>query len=99
MTQSSAAVFVIARVSWLVALRVSVTAISWAKSVTLTELDPEDVAVVVLFPGKGTVGPDAKSVIAGVAIRYYEYALPVGAVQMRVLLNAQPVARWTRHGQ
>ncbi|MCU1274162.1 MAG: hypothetical protein JWO48_1593 [Bryobacterales bacterium] len=31
--------------------------------------------------------------------RYYEYEPPVGAAQMRVLLNAQPVARWTRHGQ
>jgi hypothetical protein len=31
--------------------------------------------------------------------RYYEYEPPVDAVQMRVLLNAHSVARWTRHGQ
>ena len=31
--------------------------------------------------------------------RYYEYELPVNASQVRVLLGAQLVARWTRHGQ
>ena len=31
--------------------------------------------------------------------RYYEYEPPVVAAQMRVLLNAHSVARWTRHGQ
>ena len=31
--------------------------------------------------------------------RYYDYEPPVDAGQMRVLLGAQPVARWTRHGQ
>lgn len=31
--------------------------------------------------------------------RYYEYEPPVDAAQMRVLLNAHSVARWTRHGQ
>jgi hypothetical protein len=31
--------------------------------------------------------------------RYYEYEPPVNASQVRVLLGAQLVARWTRHGQ
>ncbi len=31
--------------------------------------------------------------------RYYEYEPPVSASQVRVLLGAQLVARWTRHGQ
>ena len=31
--------------------------------------------------------------------RYYDYVPPVDANQMRVLLGAQPVARWTRRGQ
>jgi len=31
--------------------------------------------------------------------RYYEYEPPVTASQVRVLLGAQLVARWTRHGQ
>ena len=31
--------------------------------------------------------------------RYYEYEPPVNANQVRVLLGAQLVARWTRHGQ
>lgn len=31
--------------------------------------------------------------------RYYEYEPPVDAAQMRVLLHAHSVARWTRHGQ
>lgn len=31
--------------------------------------------------------------------RYYEYQPAVGASQLRVLLGAQLVARWTRHGQ
>ena len=31
--------------------------------------------------------------------RYYEYEPPVDSAQMRVLLHAQSVARWTRHGQ
>jgi len=31
--------------------------------------------------------------------RYYEYEPPVSSSQVRVLLGAQLVARWTRHGQ
>jgi hypothetical protein len=31
--------------------------------------------------------------------RYYDYEPPVKANQVRVLLGAQLVARWTRHGQ
>ena len=31
--------------------------------------------------------------------RYYDYEAPVSSNELRVLLGARPVARWTRHGQ
>jgi virginiamycin B lyase len=66
----------------------------------IARLDPEDVKVVVLYSlAWDPLGLMQNPLSTALLQCYYEYELPVGAAPMRVLLNAQPVARWTRHGQ
>src|SRR5579864_2483746 len=66
----------------------------------IAPLAREDVAVVVLY----SVAWDPWGLMnnarwTAFLRRYYEYEPPVGADELRVLLDAQLVARWTRRGQ
>jgi 4-amino-4-deoxy-L-arabinose transferase-like glycosyltransferase len=70
------------------------------RAANVAPLAHEDVAVLVLY----SVAWDPLGLMQNrnwteFLRRYYEYEPPVGADDVRVLLYAQPVARWTRHGQ
>jgi hypothetical protein len=60
----------------------------------------ENVAVLVLYSDAwDPLGMMRNPQWTGFLRRYYEYEPPVNASKLRVLLGAQLVARWTRHGQ
>jgi len=60
----------------------------------------ENVEVFVLYSGTwDPIGLMQNTTWTEFLRRYYDYEPPVDANQMRVLLGAQPVARWTRRGQ
>jgi len=60
----------------------------------------EDVEVVVLYSGIwDPLGLMENQMWMAFLRRYYDYEPPVGPEEMRVLLGAQAVARWTRRGQ
>jgi hypothetical protein len=60
----------------------------------------EDVEVIVLYSGIwDPLGLMQDPKWTKFLRRYYEYEPAVGADELRVLLGAQSVARWTRHGQ
>ncbi len=60
----------------------------------------ENVAVLVLYSEAwDPLGLMRNSQWTAFLRRYYDYQPPVNASQLRVLLGAQLVARWTRHGQ
>ena len=60
----------------------------------------EDVAALVLYsPAWDPLGLMENPEWTAFIKRYYGYEAPVGADEIRVLLGAHRVARWTRHGQ
>jgi hypothetical protein len=66
----------------------------------VSKLAHEDVEVVVLYSGVwDPLGLMQNATWTAFLRRYYEYEPAVGPEEMRVLLNAQLVARWTRRGQ
>jgi len=70
------------------------------RAANVAPLAREDVEVVVLYSGIwDPLGLMQNPKWTEFLHRYYEYEPPVGADELRVLLGAQPVARWTRHGQ
>ena len=70
------------------------------RAANVAPLAREDVEVFVLYSGTwDPLGLMQNATWTAFLRRYYEYEPPVDANEMRVLLGAQPVARWTRHGQ
>jgi len=74
--------------------------ISDFRASSVAPLAKEDVELFVLYSGTwDPIGLMQNATWTEFLRRYYDYEPPVDANQMRVLLGAQPVARWTRRGQ
>jgi 4-amino-4-deoxy-L-arabinose transferase-like glycosyltransferase len=74
--------------------------ISDFRASNVAPLEKESVELCVLYSGTwDPIGMMQNATWTAFLGRYYDYEPPVDANQMRVLLGAQPVARWTRHGQ
>lgn len=74
--------------------------ISDFRATNVAPLARENVEVFVLYSGTwDPIGMMQNATWTEFLRRYYDYEPAVDANQMRVLLGAQPVARWTRHGQ
>jgi len=74
--------------------------ISDFRASTMAPLAKEDVELFVLYSETwDSMGLMQNATWTAFLRRYYDYEPPVDANQMLVLLGAQPVARWTRHGQ
>ena len=70
------------------------------RAANVAPLAREDVEVVVLYSGIwDPLGLMQNPTWTKFLRRYYEFEPPVGANELRVLLGAQPVARWTHRGQ
>jgi len=70
------------------------------RAANVAPLARENVEVFVLYSGTwDPIGLMQNTTWTEFLRRYYDYEPPVDANQMRVLLGAQPVARWTRSGQ
>ena len=74
--------------------------ISDFRPASVAPLAKESVELFVLYSGTwDPIGLMQNAAWTEFLRRYYDYKPPVDANQMRVLLGAQPVARWTRRGQ
>jgi hypothetical protein len=74
--------------------------ISDFRASNVAPLARENVEVFVLYSGTwDPMGLMQNAAWTEFLRRYYDYEPPVDATQMRVLVGAQPVARWTRGGQ
>ena len=74
--------------------------ISDFRAATVAPLARENVEVFVLYSGTwDPMGLMQNAAWTEFLRRYYDYEPPVDRNQMRVLLGARPVARWTRRGQ
>ena len=74
--------------------------ISDFRAATVAPLAKESVELFVLYSGTwDPIGLMQNATWTAFIGRYYDYEPTVDANQMRVLVGAQPVARWTRHGQ
>ena len=70
------------------------------RAASVAPLARENVEVFVLYSGTwDPIGLMQNATWTAFLRRYYDYEPPVDANQMRVLLGARPVARWTRGGQ
>jgi len=80
--------------------RLHVREISDFSAANVAPLAHEDVAALVLYSTAwDPVGLMENSKWTAFIKRFYGYEPPVGAEEIRVLLGAHRVARWTRHGQ
>jgi hypothetical protein len=71
-----------------------------SSAASVAPIAAEPVAVLVLFSEAwDPLGLMQNRAWTAFLQRYYGYRPPVGAEELRVLLSAQPVARWTRRGQ